>query len=79
MAKRTVYICDGKDCGAVLVNAEDGFITVGTIKTTALDGEPKVLVTSAPVALEGAVPAPPGEAALCKECMAKALGFPFTP
>lgn len=70
MAKRTVYICDTKDCGAVLVHPEDGFVTKGTITTTAIEGEPKVLVSSNEATDDS------GETAYCKECMAKRLGLP---
>jgi hypothetical protein len=63
MAKRTVYICDTPDCGAVLVHPEDGFVITGVIKTTTIDGEAKVLVGSIVTQ----------EISLCAECFNKAV------
>jgi hypothetical protein len=78
MARRNVYICDGADCGAVLVRPEDGFLIQGPIKTTSIDGEAKTLVE--PKYLTGTLASegPPSETALCKECLLKALNLPHT-
>lgn len=68
MAKRLVYICDGKDCGAVLIHAEHGYVLTGGVKATLLEaeGSPPYLVS----------PAKEGEeTALCRECLKKALGL----
>jgi hypothetical protein len=75
MARRNVFICDGADCGRVLVHPEDGFVVLGDIKTTSIDAEPKMLVQPKPA------PGPdaPAETALCKWCMAKILGLPIPP
>ena len=70
MAKKTVYICDGKDCGAVLVNPEDGFVLTGELTTTTISGEPKVLVASPAVDVGQGT-----QTSLCRECMAEALGL----
>jgi hypothetical protein len=64
LAKKTVYICDGPSCGAVLVNPEDGFVLAGILRTTALENDAKVLISSADT-----------ETSLCRECMAKVLGL----
>jgi vacuolar-type H+-ATPase subunit F/Vma7 len=66
MAKKTVYICDTQDCGAVLVNPQDGFVLTGSVKSTAVTEDPKILL---PIPTDGQ------ELSLCRECMAKALGF----
>lgn len=71
MAKRTVYICDGKDCGAVLVHPEDGFIITGVIRPITLEGEAVPQV----VALTGSQPDLVPETSLCRECMALALNL----
>jgi hypothetical protein len=81
VARRNVFICDGAQCGAVLVRPDDGFLILGAIKTTDIDAEPKTLVD--PKAQLGSNPelgATPGpETALCKMCMAKALSLPLPP
>lgn len=65
MAKKTVYICDGPGCGAVLVNPEDGFVLAGVLKTTTVEGDAKVLVSSPNES----------ETSMCRECWAKVLGL----
>lgn len=74
MAKRTVYICDGDDgkCGAVLVNADDGFIFTGNVKNAA--GTPFI---TQPAKKDGDTEEP--ETALCTECVSKKLGLPLAP
>ena len=81
MGKKLVFICDGTrddgkggvaPCGAVLVNAADGFVIAGPIKATVVDGE-RVLVSTPPSS--GSQPDVAHETSLCRECMAKALGF----
>ena len=67
--KRTVFVCDQPDCGAVLIHPEDGFIIYGRISdSNTADGEQKHLVNTTNVD-------PPTEIAFCRECMAKALGL----
>ena len=67
MAKRTVYICDGKECGSILVNPQDGFIIAGTIAAISLS-DPKVLVTSVS-------DSEASEVSLCRDRLEKALGL----
>lgn len=67
MAKKTVFICDGNECGAVLVNPEDGFVLSGVIRTTTITGEATQILTSGSDVTT--------EISLCRECMAKALGL----
>ena len=45
MGKKLVYICDIEGCGAILVNATDGYVVTGVIKATTVDGE-KLFVKS---------------------------------
>jgi hypothetical protein len=71
MAKRTVYICDGDQCGAVLVHPEDGFVIVGAVKAIAIEGDPKVLISTPSSSQPDIVT----ETSLCRECLAKALGL----
>ena len=76
MARRNVFICDGADCGAVLVRPDDGFLIMGPIKNTDIDATPKMLVEPKLLSPVVAGDPPQHETALCKECLLKALGLP---
>ena len=71
MARRSVLICDGKGCGAVLLEEHDGFLIHGTI-STGLTENTKVLIggDEAAPSLNGAT-----ETALCEKCLLQALGL----
>ena len=70
MARRSVFICDGKGCGTVLLEGHDGFLINGTI-TEALVDSPKMLVGGAePTGAHGAT-----ETALCEKCLLAMLGL----
>lgn len=73
MARRSVLICDGKGCGAVLLEEHDGFLIHGTI-STGLTESPKTLVGNND---DDAAPSPDGspETALCEKCLLEALGL----
>jgi hypothetical protein len=68
MSRKQVFICDGKGCGAVLVNPDDGFVILGEIHKTAMGGDAKVLVSNND-APSGAT----SETSLCRDCLIKAL------
>jgi hypothetical protein len=67
MARRSVFICDGKACGAVLLEGHDGFIIKGSISEAVVDN-PKVLVA-------GEEGTPLFETALCEKCLLQMLGL----
>ena len=67
--KKTIYVCDGKDCGAVLVNADDGFVITGTIRPAVLESAP--LISGPPPTVSDPTP----EISLCRECLALTLGI----
>lgn len=71
MAKRLVYICDGKDCGAVLVHPDDGFVITGTIRPISLENQAPPQVAAPTASTPDTIP----ETSLCKTCMAAALGL----
>lgn len=70
MGKQVVYICDTPDCRAVLIDPAAGYVVVGVIKATLVDGE-KYFVKSPGVDSINAAP----EVVYCKECFAKLLGL----
>ena len=70
MARRTLFVCDGAKCGAVLVNAEDGFVLTGKVLNTAVGDNAKVLIDT--------IPSEPAEVALCRECLVEALSLHAT-
>jgi hypothetical protein len=70
MSRRSVFICDGKGCGTVLLEAHDGFIIKGTISEALVDA-PKVLVGTE----EGSSPGIATETALCEKCLLQVLGL----
>jgi len=61
MARQLVLICDGKDCGTVLLEPHAGFIIKGSIEEAAIES-PKPLVVQAE------------ETVLCRECFLAVLG-----
>jgi hypothetical protein len=62
MSKKTVFICDGPECGAVLVNPGDGVVISGKITDTNTD-KPVVLIDGEQKQ----------DVAYCLECLKKAL------
>jgi hypothetical protein len=74
MARRSVFICDGKGCGTVLLEAHDGFLIKGTITESVVEN-PKALVGDALTAAALATGSLPEETALCAKCMIQLLGL----
>jgi hypothetical protein len=70
MARRSVFICDSKGCGAVLLEGHDGFLIRGTISEALVDN-PKTLVGAEQVESTNGVP----ETALCEKCLLQVLGL----
>ena len=61
MARQLVLICDGKDCGTVLLEAHMGFIIKGSIEEASIEN-PKLLVAQA------------DETILCRDCFLALVG-----
>jgi hypothetical protein len=65
MSKKLVFICDAKECGAVLVNPGEGFVLTGAIRSTTVEGTPAALLEASTT----------DELSFCRDCFAKALGL----